>query len=71
MEKGFLSAGATKPVKPKEAVEVLLRTARKPRSSSIYLELARVVGTDHCTDPAFLKLRSCLREWFPASSNDS
>jgi hypothetical protein len=70
-EKGFLSSDAAKPVKPKEAVELVLRTARKPRSSSIYLGLAQVVGTDRCTDPAFLKLRSCLREWFPASSNAS
>ncbi len=43
----------------------MLRTARKPRSSSIYLELARSVGTERCTDPAFLKLKRCLREWFP------
>ncbi|HEY0553853.1 MAG TPA: hypothetical protein VGG20_06265 [Thermoanaerobaculia bacterium] len=68
MEKGFLSAGAIKPLKPKEAVEVVLRTARKPRSSSIYLDLAKLVGTDRCTDPAFQKLRRCLQEWFPLPS---
>lgn len=64
-EKGLLEAGAAKPAKPKEAVELTLRTARKPRSSAMYLELAKSVGTDRCTDPAFLKLRRCLREWFP------
>jgi hypothetical protein len=70
-EKGFLTAGAAKPAQPKEAVELVLRTARKPRSSSIYLGLAQVVGTESCTDPAFLKLRRCLREWFPPSSMTS
>jgi len=64
-EKGFLDAGAAKPAHPKEAVELVLRTVRKPRSSAIYFELAQSVSTERCTDPAFLKLRRCLREWFP------
>jgi hypothetical protein len=65
-DKGLLEAGAAKPAEPKEAVELVLRTVRTPRSSSIYLELARSVSTDRCTDPAFLKLKRCLREWFPS-----
>jgi hypothetical protein len=64
-EKGLLEAGAAKPARPKEAVELALWTVRKPRSSAIYFELAQNVSTDRCTDPAFLKLRRCLREWFP------
>jgi hypothetical protein len=64
-EKSLLEAGVAKPARPKEAVELVLRTVRRPRSSAIYLELARSVSTDRCTDPAFLKLRRCLREWFP------
>ncbi len=68
VEKGFLAVGAIKPAKPKEAVELALRTAYKPRSSSIYFELAQSVSTDRCIDPAFLKLRRCLREWFPPPS---
>jgi hypothetical protein len=67
-EKGFLEAGAAKPAQPKEAVELALKTVRTPRSSSIYLELARSVSTDRCIDPAFLKLKRCLREWFPGAS---
>jgi len=65
-EKGLLEAGAAKPARPKEAVELALWTVRKPRSSAIYFELAQSVSTAGCTDPAFLKLRRCLREWFPA-----
>ncbi|HEY4561677.1 MAG TPA: hypothetical protein VIJ36_01795 [Thermoanaerobaculia bacterium] len=64
---GLLGAGATKPIRPKQAMELALWTVRKPRSSSIYLELAQSVSTDRCTDPAFLKLKRCLREWFPPS----
>ncbi|HEY2289968.1 MAG TPA: hypothetical protein VGM86_04625 [Thermoanaerobaculia bacterium] len=65
-EKGLLEAGVAKPARPKEAVELALWTVRKPRSSAIYFELAQNVSTDRCTDPAFLKLRRCLCEWFPA-----
>src|SRR4029077_8753446 len=64
-ERGSRNAEAIKPARPKEAVELALRIAYKPRSSSIYFELAQSVSTDRCTDPAFLKLRRCLREWFP------
>jgi len=67
-EKGLLEARAAKPARPKEAVELALKTVRLPRSSAIYFELARNVSTDRCTDPAFLKLRRCLREWFPGAS---
>ncbi len=64
-EKGLLPAGSTKPSEPKRAVELVLRTVRMPRSSAIYLDLAQTVSTERCTDPAFAKLRRCLREWFP------
>jgi len=64
-EKGLLQAGDVKPAEPKRAVELALWTARKPRSSAIYLELAKGVSTARCTDPAFAKLRQCLRDWFP------
>jgi hypothetical protein len=64
-EKGLLQVGSTKPLEPKRAIELVLRTVRTPRSSAIYLKLAQTVSTERCTDPAFAKLRRCLREWFP------
>jgi hypothetical protein len=64
-EEGFLQPGSTKPLQPKRAVDLALRTVRIPRSSAIYLALAQSVSTERCTDPAFAKLRRCLREWFP------
>jgi hypothetical protein len=65
-EKNLLEEGAFKPADPKSAVELVRRTAGQPKSSAIFLELARGVGTDRCSDPAFSKLKQCLREWFPA-----
>jgi len=55
-----------KPAKPKEAMEKALRMKGIPRSSSIYGQLASSVGLSRCTDPAFLRLRGILLEWFPA-----
>lgn len=63
-DEGFLQEGQIKPSRPKEAVERALRSARRPRSSAIYLDLARRVSTSRCSDPAFLKLKSTLVSWF-------
>ena len=59
---------ATKPDRPKEALEEALRTVRKPRSSAIYLELAGAVDHRRCADPAFQKFRSVVSQWFPTSA---
>jgi hypothetical protein len=57
-----------KPQDPKKAVEESLRVAGKPRSSTLYQELASSVGFESCTDAAFQKLRKVLAAWFPAVS---
>ncbi len=64
MQKGWLQEGESKPMQPKTAVEEALRRARKPRSSSMYHELARRVSTERCVDTAFLKLKETLSRWF-------
>ena len=63
-EQGFPCDGMQKPVRPKEAVERVLREVRKPRSSAIYEELATKVSVRRCTDPAFGKLKETLKAWF-------
>lgn len=63
--KNYWTPGQTKPHRPKEAVEDTLREQRIPRSSAIYQQLARQIGSAGCTDPAFVKLRQALRRWFP------
>jgi hypothetical protein len=62
--KGLWSPGLTKPDRPKEAMEATLRHAHKPRSSSLYQELAKKVGLAKCTDRAFIKLKNILQLWF-------
>jgi AAA domain, putative AbiEii toxin, Type IV TA system len=58
--------GRPKPDDPKAAMEKILRINNRPRSSSIYEDLARKVGLQRCQDGAFLKLRETLVAWFPA-----
>lgn len=64
---GLLRSTEPKPPRPKEAVEAALRQVRKPRSSAIYRELADKVGLERCIDPAFLRLKDTLQQWFPQS----
>jgi hypothetical protein len=61
---GHWTPQQSKPDRPKEALENALREVRKPRSSSIYFELANRVSLQGCVDPAFAKLRRVLNRWF-------
>ncbi len=65
---GYLQEGATKPERPKEALQAALRTVRKPRSASLYRQLAEKVSLRRCNDPSFLELKTVLTAWFPAGS---
>jgi hypothetical protein len=65
ISEGFLGAQEVKPARPKQAVEKALWLARKPRSSSLYLQLAKRVSLSGCTDGAFRKLQKTLSNWFP------
>lgn len=61
----FWDEGAPKPHAPKEAMQAVLRMTQLPRSASRYRQLAEAVSLDRCCDPAFLKLKGLLQEWFP------
>lgn len=62
--------GSPKPSDPKKAVEYALRAVRKPRSSSIYRQLAARVTVQGCQDRAFQRLTRLLREWFELPKGD-
>lgn len=62
---GFAQRGDTKPRQPKEAMERALRYARKPRSASLFFELASRVSVQRCADPAFTKFKLTMQKWFP------
>lgn len=64
-EMGYWPLGGPKPANPKEAVQEAVRIVGVARSSSLYMELASKVGLDRCADPAFAKLKTILRNWFP------
>jgi len=64
----YLVPGIIKPVRPKEALEDALRTVRKPRSSSLYLQIAQSVSIDRCIDPSFVKLKKTFQKWFCVTS---
>lgn len=64
IQKGFLQPGRFKPERPKEAMESALQQAKKQHSSVLFHRLAQRVSMDRCADPAFLKLKEKLREWF-------
>lgn len=61
---GFFENDEIKPNRPKEAVEEAMRKVKKPRSSSIYQQIAEKVSFRNCADESFLKLKGALQEWF-------
>ncbi len=63
--RGLWPVDKTKPPRPKEAVEKVLREVRVRRSSSIYRQLAQRVSLERCEDQSFLELKRILRSWFP------
>ncbi len=68
VEKGYLdSVSQVKPARPKEAMAAVLRQVRKPRSAAIFRQIAEKISFHRCTDPAFTKLLTTLRKWFPAA----
>lgn len=64
-EKGYLQGNQVKPENPKETLEEVLKVVGKPRSSSLYKQLAQKVSFERCDDPSFIKLKTTLRMWFP------
>ncbi len=63
---GRLEADTSKPARPKEALHAALRAAGVARSASLYQQIAERVSLQSCKDRSFRRLRSTLREWFPA-----
>jgi len=66
--KGLISTENPKPADPKRVFELALREARKPKSASIFAELAGNVSFNRCTDPSFAKLKTTLQQWFGAAN---
>lgn len=67
---GFWEENASKPARPKEAFEALLREKRIQRSSAIYKKIAASASFRGCVDPAFAKFKQVLEEWFQPGDDD-
>jgi hypothetical protein len=66
--KGLWSQGREKPADPKAALETVLATVGRPRWSAIYEDLARAVDFTGCQDKAFIRFKTVLQQWFPATT---
>lgn len=64
VQQNFLTEVEHKPQRPKETMEAVLRKIKKPRSASIYLQLAQRVSLHGHTEPAFSKFRTTMQRWF-------
>ncbi|MBH5385260.1 methylation-associated defense system protein MAD4 [Bradyrhizobium diversitatis] len=60
--------GSAKPLAPKEVIQALIRANRAGPPIVVYSQIARVVSTAGCVDPAFHCVRDALRAWFPAGA---
>jgi hypothetical protein len=68
VQQNYISEGQYKPRRPKEAMEAAMKKVKKPRSASIYLQLAQKVSLQGHTEPAFAKFQATLQKWFPQES---
>lgn len=64
-QKNYWQQGEVKPHRPKELMDDVLRQARKHRSASLFIQLAKTVSLKKCEDTAFQELKQKLKEWFP------
>lgn len=64
VDHGFEFNAQGKPLRPKEALEALVRIHRQPRSSALYERVTARISLQRCSDPAFVRLRSTLKAWF-------
>jgi hypothetical protein len=55
-----------KPQNPKGLVEALAYHCHSGPASGMFNEISSKISVTGCVDPAFVKLRDTLREWFPA-----
>jgi hypothetical protein len=66
ISEGLWTLNEPKPSDPKAALERLCKRQRIILTGSIHAHIASHSGFRDCIDPAFLKLRELLTEWFPA-----
>lgn len=61
---GWKAVEQEKPFPPKEAWRTLLKACQTKPSPNHFKHIGANGSIQRCTDPAFVKLRSCLSNWF-------
>lgn len=67
VEAGHATEKGAKPGDPKLAMKAALRQISRNPSPAIFAGLAQSVGVGRCVDPAFLKFKKTLQQWFPTT----
>ena len=62
----YWQKGETKPSRPKELLEEVLRRTKTKRSAALYQQLAGRVSLETCQDDSFCRFREILQGWYPA-----
>lgn len=62
--KGFEFNDDEKPVRPKEALKAMRSIHKQPMSSAVFEKVTKRISLQHCTDLAFIRLRTQLQTWF-------
>jgi len=63
-ETGYWNPGRTKPERPKEAMDAVLRRTKKQNSAALFADLASQVSVRNCSDLSFSKFKTVLQNWF-------
>ena len=59
-----------KPPDPKSALETVLKSVGRPRSSVLYKDTAKMANLENCRDSSFAEFKQTLNEWFPIKTNE-
>jgi len=72
-EGGFLGDGRSKPTPPKDALESLLRAAKRVRSSAVYGSIVTQASLRDtpCETDSYPRFVTILRNWFPQLPKDA
>jgi hypothetical protein len=63
--KGFQFNANEKPLRPKEALDLVLKNNHRPHSSAIFDLIASNISLQNCKEKSFLRLKKQLQTWFP------
>jgi hypothetical protein len=66
IQQRLLRLDQNKPPRPKEALESAMKHVQIRFSSAVHKAMAEQAEFAQCVDPAFLKMRATLQQWFPS-----